>query len=90
MGDEHHGLAEHAPERQEVVVEPEARDLIERRERLVHQEETWLGDERARDRGAHFHPAGKLARIAVGKFGKAYARERVGDARRRVGALDVA
>ena len=39
MGDEHHGLAQRLPERQQVVVEAEAGDLVERRERLVHQQE---------------------------------------------------
>ena len=41
-----------------------AGDLVERAERLVHEEEIGLGDERARDRHAHLHAARELARIA--------------------------
>src|SRR5215831_3786484 len=39
MGDEDDGLAQRLPERQQVVVEAKARDLVERGERLVHQQE---------------------------------------------------
>ena len=85
MGDEHHGLAQRLPQRQEVVVEAKARDLVERGERLVHQQQRGLGDQRARDRGAHLHPARKLARIALREAGKPDARERRVDARRRIG-----
>ena len=84
MGDEHHGLAQRLPQRQEVVVEAKARDLVERGERLVHQQERGLGDQRARDRGAHLHAARKLARIALREAGKPDARERRVDARRRI------
>ena len=85
MGDEHHGLAQRLPQRQEVVVEAKARDLVERGERLVHQQQRGLGDQRARDRGAHLHPTRKLARIALREAGKPDARERRVDARRRIG-----
>ena len=51
-----------APQRREVVVEPLARELVERAERLVHQQQVGLGDERAGDRRAHLHAAGQLAR----------------------------
>src|SRR5215469_15375469 len=70
MGDEDHGLAQRLPERQQVVVEAKARDLVERGERLVHQQELRLGNERARDRGAHLHPARELARVALREAGK--------------------
>src|SRR5215831_16529298 len=83
MGDEDDGLAQRLPERQQVVVEAKARDLVERGERLVHQQERRLGDERARDRGAHLHSAGELTRIALRKAGKSDARERGVDARLR-------
>ena len=52
---------------QQILVEPEARDLVERGERLVEQQELRLGDERARDRDAHLHPARQLARIDLGE-----------------------
>src|SRR6201993_1891269 len=70
MGDEHDGLAQRLPERQQVVVEAKARDLVERRERLPPQQERRLGDERAGDRGAHLHPTRELARIALREAGK--------------------
>ncbi len=38
---------------------------VERAERLVHQQEGWIVDQRAHDRGALAHAAGKLVRIAV-------------------------
>ena len=50
MGDEDHGLSERPPEREQIVVELEAGDLVERGERLVHQQQLRFGDERARDR----------------------------------------
>jgi hypothetical protein len=46
------------PQRQQIVVELEAGDLVERGERLVHQQQLRLGDQCARDRGAHLHAAG--------------------------------
>src|SRR5215471_19044869 len=70
MGDEDDGLAQRLPERQQVVVEAKARDLVERGERLVHQQQLRLGDERARDRGAHLHPTRELARVALREAGK--------------------
>src|SRR5262249_57683055 len=75
--------AQRLPERQQVVVEAKAGDLVERGKRLVHQQERRLGDERARDRGAHLHPARELARITLRKAGKSDARERGVDARWR-------
>ena len=74
MGDEHHGLAQLSPQRQEIAVEPEAGDLVERRERLVHQQHLRLGDQRARDRHPHLHAAGQFARIGLREIGEADAR----------------
>jgi hypothetical protein len=65
VGHEDDGPALAGPERQEIVVELEARDLVERRERLVHQEKLRMGDERSRDRHAHLHAAAELARIGL-------------------------
>src|SRR6266700_8102447 len=84
MGNEDDRLAQRLPERQQVVVEAKARDFVERRKRLVHQQELRLGDQRARDRGAHLHPARELARIALREAGKTDTRERRIDARWRV------
>ena len=74
MGDEDHRALEHAPKRQQVVVEPEAGDLVERGERLVHQQQPRLGHQRARDRDAHLHAAGQFARIGRREIGKTDAR----------------
>ena len=41
----------------ELGVEPLSRELVERAERLVHQQQVGRGDERARDRRAHLHAA---------------------------------
>ena len=43
MGHEHDGPAQLVLQAQEVVVELEARDLVERGERLVHQQQAGLG-----------------------------------------------
>ena len=77
MGDEDDGLLQIAPQREQIVVEAEARDLVERCERLVHQEDIRIGDERARQRHPHLHAAGQFARKAVGEFGEPDARQRL-------------
>ena len=61
-------MRELAPQRQQIVVELEAGDLVERRERLVHQQHARRGDQRARDRHPHPHAAGEFARIGVGEI----------------------
>ena len=87
VGDEHHRHRELAPQRDQIVVELETRDFVERRERLVHQQHARRGDERARDRDSHPHAAGKLARIGMGEVGEADARKRFHDARRGGGLV---
>jgi hypothetical protein len=57
MGDEDDGAAALLLHAEEVVVEFLARDLVERGERLVHEEEPWLRGEGARDRDPHLHAA---------------------------------
>ena len=59
---------------QQVVVELEAGDLVECGERLVHQQQPRLGDQRAGDRDAHLHAAGKLARHGILEAGEMHAR----------------
>ena len=68
MGDEDHRAPQLLPDRQEIVVEPKTCDFIERGERLIHQQQLRLGDERARNRGAHFHAARKFAREGSSKI----------------------
>ena len=84
MGDEHDRGAQRLPHLQEIVVELEARDLVERGERLVHQKQRRLGDQRARDRDPHAHAAGQFARIGAAEFRKSDAVERRHDARARL------
>ena len=68
-----------APQRDQIVVEPKARDLVERSERLVHQENARRGDQRARDRDPHPHAAGQFARIRLREIGEADALQRLHD-----------
>ena len=65
VGDEDDRRRAALPQPQQVVVERQPRDLVERGERLVEQQEIGVGDERARDRDAHPHPARELARIGA-------------------------
>jgi hypothetical protein len=80
MGDEDDGLAQIAPQRQQIVIEPKPRDLVERRERLVHQQDVRIDDQRPRQRHPHLHAAGQFARIRFGKFGQSHLRQRLADA----------
>ena len=50
--DEQDGGAGAPPDRQQLVVQPVARDLVERAERLVHQQDAGLAQQRAGDRDA--------------------------------------
>jgi len=68
---EHHGPALARPEPEQVVIQPKARDLVERGEGLVHQQDLRLRDERARDRHPHAHAARELARIGASEAGEA-------------------
>ena len=60
------------PDAQELEIHLLARERVERAERLVHQDELRIVDERARDRGALLHAAGEL----VGIFFLGTARDR--------------
>ena len=66
---------------EQVGVELVARDLVERAEGLVHQQQVGLRDQAARDRHAHLHAARQLARQGLGELRQAHQRQRVGDAR---------
>ena len=52
-----------APELQQLLVELVAHDLVERAERLVHQQQLRLERQRAGDRGALLHAARELPGI---------------------------
>ena len=64
VGDQQAGLLQLVLDLQHLVAEQEARLLVERAERLVHQQDLRLRGERARDRDALAHAAGELGRIA--------------------------
>ncbi len=65
VGDEDDGRARRLPDPQELHVEALARHLVERAERLVHQQERRVEGERPRDRDALLHPARELPRMVV-------------------------
>ena len=65
VGDEQDGRAGLLPDAAQLLVQPVARDLVERAERLVHQQEPRPAEQRARDRDALAHAAGELVREAV-------------------------
>jgi len=47
MRDEDHCAAQRVPNHQEIVVELETSNLVESGERLVHQQQLWLGHQGA-------------------------------------------
>ncbi len=69
--DEDHCRLELLPDREELEVQPFARHLVERAERLVHQQERRLERERSRDRNALLHAAGELPRMVVAEVAAA-------------------
>ncbi len=88
MGDEDDGAAELSPDLQEVVVQLEAGDLVERGEGLVHQQQARLGDQRPGDGDAHLHAAGELARIGVAEAFQPDQFQRLGDGGLGLAAAD--
>ena len=66
VGDEQDGHAGLLPDPAQLLVEAVARDLVERAERLVHQQDLRVADQRAGDRDALALAAGQLVRIGVG------------------------
>src|SRR5579875_2605416 len=78
--DEQHRLAIALPERKELRRQTHARLLVERAERLVHEEHLRIDGKRASDRAALFHAAGKLMRIGVGETRKVHELELLVDA----------
>ena len=65
VGDQQHRLIELLLDLQHLVAEQEPRLLVERRERLVHQQDFRLRRQRARHRHALAHAAGQLGRITL-------------------------
>src|SRR6266851_2489512 len=62
MRHEHDGLASLVPQTEQLLVEMVANDLVERSERLVHQQQRGIERQRPRDRGALLHAARELPR----------------------------
>ena len=91
--DEEDGLALRLPQVEQLVLHQLARLDVERRERLVHQHEVGVEDERLRERDALLHAARQLVRIAVLEAGepdtrKPFARLRVRDIARDTAELE--
>src|SRR6266446_7880009 len=60
VGDKDNGFLRLLPDAQQLEVHLLARERVERAERLVHEDELGIVDERTRDRGALLHAAGEL------------------------------
>ena len=65
VGDEDDGLPRFLPDAQQLEIHLLARQGIECAERLVHQDQLGIVDERTRDRRALLHAAGQLVGILV-------------------------
>ena len=62
------------PKRQQLVLHLAAGQRVERRKRLVHQQDVGFHRHPARDRHALLHPARERVRITVGEFGEIHFR----------------
>jgi hypothetical protein len=67
MRDEGNRFAVRRPELEELVLHELARLHIERRERLVHEKDLGIENERLGEGDALFHAPGELVRIAIAK-----------------------
>jgi hypothetical protein len=65
VGDEQDRRARLLPDPEDLAVHPLAGHLVERAERLVHQEDRWRERQGAGDRHALLHPAGELERAVL-------------------------
>ena len=71
VGDEEHRLLLLGPEREQLVLHQLAGLDVERRERLVHEQDVGVEDERLRQADALSHAARELVRIAVAEAAEA-------------------
>ena len=67
VGDENDGLARARQQHREILAQHHAGLLVERAERLVHQQDVGFQAERARQRRALAHAAGQLSRKMLGE-----------------------
>jgi len=81
VSDENDGRPAVGPQPQQIIVERHSGDLVEGGERLVEQQQVGVGNERAGDRDAHAHAAGKLPRIGPFEPGEADGADLRGDPR---------
>ena len=88
MGDEADRLVGARPQFQQLLVEVVAHDLVERAERLVHQQQVGVEGQRAGDRGALLHAARQLPGIFLLEARQVDEVERALDARLLVGRRD--
>ncbi len=80
MRDEEHGPFLLGVQPQQFLVQAVARHLIERGKGFVHQQNARPAHQRARNRDAHLHAAGKLPRIALRHMAQAHQFEHLRDA----------
>src|SRR5215831_20883077 len=73
--DEQDGLAPRLPDPQELEAHLLARERVERAERLVHQEQAWVGQQSTANGHALLHPARELARQPGLEAGEAAQRQ---------------
>ena len=86
MGDEDDGETEFAPQRAHQFLQTDARQRIDRAERLVHQQHGRAASQRARDRHALLHAAGQLPRIVPLEAGELHEADQLARARGNLGA----
>ena len=79
MGHEHDRGARLGADAQELGLHALARHLVERAERLVHEQQPRLLGERARDRDALLHAAGELVGVVRREVGESDELEQLGD-----------
>ena len=89
MGDEADRLVGARPQFQQLLVEVVAHDLVERAERLVHQQQIGVEGERAGDRGALLHAARELPGIFLLEAGEVDELQRALDARLLLCRLEI-
>ncbi len=82
MGDEQHRGAGLPADAQQQIIHLQPGQLVERAERLVHQQQVRLMDERAAQRDALLHAAGQLVRPGVVEGRKTDQLQQLGGARR--------
>ena len=68
VGDEHDRLAGVGPDPQQLLLQHRLGQLVERRERLVHEQHLGVVGERAGERHALLHAARQLMRVGVGEL----------------------